>query len=144
MTHQDSPRRNIRLAFTVIAMLFLAMQWSCNQGPREGTREAQAQRGKAIFDQQCISCHGSDQVAPTRTDLEKKAPDLSKIMERRRAKDFPIVEIAKVIDGRSWVKSHGPREMPVWGEVYDSLGMDKDEIRGRKGELVAYLMSIQK
>lgn len=127
-----------------IAVLFLIFQWSCNQGPREGTREAQAMRGKAIFDQQCISCHGNDEVAPTRTDLEKEAPDLSKIMERRRAKDFPIVEMAKVIDGRNWVKSHGPREMPVWGEVYDSLGMDKDEIRGRKGELVAYLMSIQK
>lgn len=134
----------IKVVFLAVLGLFLAVQWSCNQGPREGTREAQALRGKEIFDQQCISCHGSDMVAPTRTDLDPKAPDLTKIQERRRAKDFPIVEVAQIIDGRQWVKSHGPREMPVWGEVYDSLGMDKDEIRGRKGELVAYLMSIQK
>ena len=124
--------------------VFLLIQWGCNQGPREGTREAQALRGKATFEEQCISCHGMNEIAPTRTDLEKKAPDLTRIMERRRAKDFPIVEIAQIIDGRQWVKSHGEREMPVWGEVYDSLGMDKDEIRGRKGELIAYLMSVQK
>jgi mono/diheme cytochrome c family protein len=118
--------------------------WSCEQGPREGTRDAQALRGKVIFAEQCISCHGSDMVPPTNTSLEKKAPDLSLIMERRRAKDFPIIQIAQIIDGRQWVKSHGSREMPVWGEVYDSLGMTSNDIRGRKGELVAYLMSIQK
>lgn len=144
MTKRNSLLQKMRIALAVIVGVLLFMQWSCNQGPREGTREAQAMRGKAIFDQQCISCHGSDEVAPTRTDLDPKAPDLARIMERRRAKDFPIVQIAQIIDGRQWVKSHGSREMPVWGEVYDSLGMDKDEIRGRKGELVAYLMSIQK
>lgn len=143
MTKRNSLNR-FGWGVAVLTGLFLFTQWSCDQGPREGTREAQAVRGKAIFDQQCISCHGSDAVAPTRTDLDPKAPDLTRIMERRRAKDFPIVEIAQIIDGRQWVKSHGSREMPVWGEVYDSLGMDKDEIRGRKGELVAYLMSIQK
>lgn len=134
----------MQIILMVFAGLLLFLQYSCNQAPREGTREAQALRGKTIYDQQCISCHGSDEMAPTRTDLDPKAPDLTRIQERRKAKDFPIVEIAQVIDGRQWVKSHGPREMPVWGEVYDSLGMDKDEIRGRKGELVAYLMSIQK
>lgn len=128
----------------IATLLYLQIGTSCNEGPRAGTRDAQALRGKAIFDQQCIACHGSDQIAPTRTDLEKKPPDLSLIMERRRAKDFPIVEIAQIIDGRQWVKSHGAREMPVWGEVYDSLGLTDDEIRGKKGELVAYLMSIQK
>jgi mono/diheme cytochrome c family protein len=132
------------MIFMGLVGVFLLIQWGCNQGPREGTREAQALRGKVIFDEQCISCHGMGQVAPTRADLEKKAPDLARIMERRRAKDFPIVEVAQIIDGRQWVKSHGAREMPVWGEVYDSLGMDKDEIRGRKGELIAYLMSVQK
>lgn len=134
----------LKLFFLSLAGVFFFVQWGCNQGPREGTREAQALRGKVIFEEQCISCHGMNEVAPSRTDLEKKAPDLARIMERRRAKDFPIVEIAQIIDGRQWVKSHGAREMPVWGEVYDSLGMDKDEIRGRKGELIAYLMGVQK
>lgn len=127
------------MAFLVMFMYLIG----CDQGPREGTREAQALRGKAIFAEQCSPCHGMDDKEPTRTDLEKPAPDLRLIMERRRKGQFPIEDIARIIDGRAIVKSHGPREMPVWGEVYDSLGMDKDEIRGRKGELVAYLMSIQ-
>ncbi len=142
MTNRRTP--SMILIGVSLAFLFVQFGSSCNEGPRAGTRDAQALRGKAIFDQQCIACHGSEQIAPTRTDLEKKPPDLSLIMERRRAKEFPIVEIAQIIDGRQWVKSHGAREMPVWGEVYDSLGLTNDEIRGRKGELVAYLMSIQK
>ncbi|NND35488.1 MAG: cytochrome c [Saprospiraceae bacterium] len=128
-----------KMAFLIMFMSFIG----CDQGPREGTREAQALRGKAIFAEQCSPCHGMDDQKPTRTDLEKPALDLRLIMDRRKKGEFPIEDIARIIDGRAAVKSHGPREMPVWGEVYDSLGMDKDEIRGRKGELVAYLMSIQ-
>jgi mono/diheme cytochrome c family protein len=124
-------------------MIFCLLLLSCDQGPREGTREAQALRGKAIFAEQCSPCHGMDDQKPTRLDLEKPAADLTRIMERRRKGVFPVEDIARIIDGRLEVKSHGPREMPVWGEIYDSLGMTKDEIRGRKGELVAYLMSIQ-
>lgn len=123
---------------------FLLLLASCSQGPKEGTRQAQAIKGEEIFKEQCISCHGMDDIQPTVTDLETPAPDLTKIMDRRRKADFPVAEIARIIDGRLLVKAHGPREMPVWGEVYDSLGMDKDEIRGRKGELIAYLMSIQR
>lgn len=129
----------LRLSLLISTVLLL----SCVQGPKEGTRDAQALRGKAIFAEQCSPCHGMDDQKPTRSDLQKPAADLSKIMERRRKGEFPIEDIARIIDGRILVKSHGPREMPVWGEVYDSLGMTKDEIRGRKGELVAYLMSIQ-
>lgn len=129
----------LRLSLLISAVLIL----SCDQGPKEGTRQAQALRGKAIFAEQCSPCHGMDDQKPSRTDLEKPAADLTRIMERRRKGEFPIEDIARMIDGRTLVKSHGPREMPVWGEIYDSLGMTKDEIRGRKGELVAYLMSIQ-
>ena len=64
-------------------------------------------------------------------------------MKKRGLNEFPIAEIARIIDGRLLVKAHGAREMPVWGEVYEAQGMDDEAIRGRKGELVAYLMSIQ-
>lgn len=130
----------------VAAMLALVFSTtSCNQGPPEGTRDAQALRGKAIFEKQCISCHGLNDVAPTVEVEGEIPPDLTEIMLRRRkAKEFPIADIARIIDGRNLVKAHGPREMPVWGEVYSLEGLDDTEIRGRKGELVAFLMSIQK
>ena len=129
----------------VITSLFLGtlLLMNCNSVSEDGTRYAQAMRGKAIFAEQCMSCHGMDDKPATKTDLKEEAPDLTQITKRRKKGEFPIAEIARVIDGRLVVKGHGPREMPVWGEVYDSLGMDKESIRGRKGELVAYLMSIQ-
>ncbi len=128
-----------------VAALLLFVSYSCNMGPPPGSRDAQALRGKVIFEEQCMSCHGLNDIAPTVTDLEKTPPDLTEIMMRRpRANEFPVADIARIIDGRNLVKAHGPREMPVWGEVYEAEGLDDTEIRGRKGELVAFLMSIQK
>jgi mono/diheme cytochrome c family protein len=118
---------------------FLAV--GCSQGPPENSRAAQAKRGKVIFKEQCASCHGMGDMKPTIDSLE--APDLTQIVIRRRAESFPVAEVARIIDGRKVLEGHGTREMPVWGEVYESEGMDDMEIRGRKGELIAYLMTIQ-
>ncbi len=143
-THRHFPQNRLLTAISMILALFFLMVSSCNQGPREGTRPAQAQRGKMIFEAQCMSCHGLNDIAPTIDTLNPPAPDLTKIMDRRpKTKEFPIVDVARFIDGRATVKAHGPRAMPVWGEVYTQEGLDNNEIRGRKGELVAFLMSIQ-
>lgn len=125
-------------------VLFLAI--SCNNSAPKNSRLAQAERGKVIFMNQCASCHGGEGMeanAAIVDTLENKPLDLTKINRRRGVKSFPIAEIAGIIDGRNWVKAHGERAMPVWGEVYEKEGMDDDEIKGRKGELVAYLMGIQ-
>ncbi|NNE30711.1 MAG: cytochrome c [Saprospiraceae bacterium] len=130
--------------FGLISLLFFGFligMVACEVGPPEGSKANQANRGMAIFNEQCISCHGYKDVAPTQP--EQNAPDLTKIMKRRNRSTFPIAEMARVIDGRKEVAAHGPRSMPVWGEVYEAEGMDTEEIRGRKGELVAFLMSIQ-
>ena len=125
-----------------ITLLFLSQ--ACNQGPPEGSRAKQAMRGAEIFKVQCSPCHGMGAVTATVDTLQTPAPDLTKINERWGTSEFPIGAIARFIDGRKEVAAHGPREMPVWGEVYKAEGLNEDEIRGRKGELIAYLMSIQK
>lgn len=116
---------------------------SCKPAPPKNSRVAQAQAGKVIFNEQCAPCHGSKEVAASVDTLQTKPKDLTQIMKSRGLTEFPIAEIARIIDGRLLVKAHGPREMPVWGEVYEHQGMSDEEIRGRKGELVAYLMTIQ-
>ena len=121
----------------------IQMNTSCDFGPPEGSRAKQAERGKLIFEQQCKSCHGMDNLAATVDTLKTKAADLTRINKRRKTTTFPVAKIARYIDGRNLVKEHGPREMPIWGEVYKQGGMDETEIKGRKGELIAYLMSIQ-
>ena len=123
--------------------LMIQINFSCGlSDPPEGSRAKQAERGAAVFKEQCARCHGMKNIAPTVDSLH--APDLTQIKQRRGVHKFPIGEVARIIDGRNIVKAHGPRPMPVWGEVYKSEGMDETEIKGKKGELVAYLMSIQK
>lgn len=116
---------------------------SCDFGPPEGSRAKQAERGKLIFEKQCKGCHGMNGEAGTIDTLETKAKDLTRINKSRKITTFPVERIARYIDGRNLVKAHGPREMPVWGEVYKQEGLNETEIKGRKGELIAYLMSIQ-
>ena len=137
--------KSIGTTICALILLVLAIQLNtgCNQGPPKNTRASQALAGKAIFNQQCAVCHGSKEVAATVDTLKTIPADLTKIMKKRGLNEFPIAEIARIIDGRLLVKAHGAREMPVWGEVYEAQGMDDEAIRGRKGELVAYLMSIQ-
>ena len=119
------------------------MNTSCDFGPPEGSRAKQAERGKVIFEKQCKGCHGMGNLAATVDTLETKAADLTRINKSRKTTTFPLERIARYIDGRNLVKAHGPRAMPVWGEVYKQEGMNETEIKGRKGELIAYLMSIQ-
>lgn len=126
------------------ALFFVALSMSCNQGPPEGSRAKQAERGAEIFKIQCSPCHGMGEIKPTNNTLDSPAPDLTLINERWDVSEFPVANIARFIDGRKEVSAHGSREMPVWGEVYEAQGLDEGEIRGRKGELIAYLMSIQK
>lgn len=134
------------LGFSLIFAMIMYMATGCNQGPPKNSRAAQAMAGKVLFNEQCASCHGSDVVAADKsiTDtLELMPPDLTRISKRRGVRDFPVAEIARIIDGRILAKAHGPREMPVWGMVYEEGGMDEGQIKGKKGELIAYLMSLQ-
>jgi mono/diheme cytochrome c family protein len=134
-----------KLGFLMIALLvtILFIEQSCKPAPPKNSRLAQAQAGKAIFNEQCAPCHGSKEVKASVDTLKTTPKDLTKIIKSRGLTEFPIAEIARIIDGRLLVKAHGPREMPVWGEIYEAQGLDDEQIRGRKGELVAYLMSIQ-
>lgn len=135
----------LSLLVMVIMGAFLII--SCDNKPPEHSKAAQAMRGKEIFKKQCTTCHGGagmEANASVLAGLEKKPLDLTRINDRRGVKDFPVSEIARIIDGRNMVQAHGPRDMPVWGEIYEAEGLDSEQIRGRKGELVAYLMSIQK
>ena len=77
--------------------------------------------------------------------MKTPPPDLTKIMDRRKNMvDFPVVEIASYIDGRKDVQLHN-RDMPAWGKYFaEEEQLTNAEIKGKMGELIAYLMSIQK
>jgi mono/diheme cytochrome c family protein len=139
--------KNQAITFTSAMIFLFILALSCDSGPPKNSRAAQAMRGKELFKEQCASCHGAEDMTATQAvldTLETVPPDLVRINKRRGVKDFPVAEIARIIDGRNLVGAHGTREMPVWGQVYEEGGMVEGEIKGKKGELIAYLMSIQK
>ena len=134
------------ISLSSMAIFLFIISMGCNQGPPKNSLIAQANEGKVLFDAQCAGCHGGEGIEADKSMLDTLAalpPDLTRINKRRGVRNFPIAEIARFIDGRILVAAHGPREMPVWGQVYEEGGMDEGEIKGEKGKLVAYLMRIQ-
>jgi hypothetical protein len=78
--------------------------------------------------------------------LKVEVPDLTRIAARH-AGQFPTEQIRKIIDGRTTRPPHGPRDMPVWGDLFRTAGDDSLQAQKRTNELVEilteYLRSIQ-
>lgn len=104
--------------------------------------------GRKYFVQYCSSCHGMDASGngPAASAMRPPPADLRRIAQRRGGQ-FPAAEIATYIDGRRFVRAHGSREMPVWGERFAKKvggGSVGDEmVRGYLLHLVDYLESLQ-
>jgi mono/diheme cytochrome c family protein len=128
--------------FLLLALNFIFM--GCEYKPPENSRPAQVARGKQMYMDLCSGCHGKDAKGGMDT-MGVETPNLTLIQEAwGGGAQFPIVEVAQKIDGRVEVKAHGPREMPAWGDVFaKEEKLTENEIRGKMGELISYLMTIQ-
>jgi mono/diheme cytochrome c family protein len=134
------------IVVTCLAVGALAAGSARGEVPLES---AVAQAGRDYYLRYCASCHGYDArgdgpVAPA---LSAKPTDLTRMAERRKG-EFPMDEIAKLIDGRDLPAAHGSREMPVWGErfgrYFEGDPAREQVIRGQVLMLLVYLQSIQK
>lgn len=102
-----------------------------------GGDEERAPTGQALFLRHCASCHGTDGAGrgPLAELLRVPPADLTRIAERAGGR-FDDARVMAVIDGRREVAAHGPREMPVWGAVFE------EELEGRPyGSYVGLLHS---
>jgi len=104
--------------------------------------------GRITYRTYCANCHGDTglgdgYIADT---LNRKPADLTRIAARNGG-EYPAERVRATIDGREEVKSHGRREMPLWGDVFLWPEGDSPERRAfverRIGELVAFLETIQ-
>ncbi len=106
---------------------------------------SEVKRGRALYLQYCASCHGlaGEGDGPVARALMTPPANLRRLSERFGG-PLPDDQIARYIDGRSEVKAHGPRDMPVWGSrFYFESGGDERQAHQRIAELVVYLPSIQ-
>jgi len=136
---------NLGFAFTIVAAFAIAIASSCNSKPPKNSRAVQAQKGRLHFQKHCAICHGEDGTGLVIDTFDIQPADLTMIRGNRKDQEFPILEIANIIDGRKMSKAHGKRDMPYWGEVFATdENMSEGQIKGKLGELIAYLMSIQR
>lgn len=105
--------------------------------------------GRQLFADYCARCHGADGRGdgPDADTLASTPPDLT-TLSQRYGSPLSRRRIAAFIDGREEVKSHGPRDMPVWGKIFyegdagPPQGIDSAR-RSTVDALVDYLVSIQ-
>jgi len=111
--------------------------------------EAPDMPGSELFRVFCASCHGPEAHGdgPVAQTLKSKVPDLTRIAARNGG-TFPKERVRETIDGQKAPRTHGTREMPVWGWDFYAIDRHDPERRARVnemiGRLVDYLESIQR
>ncbi|HEX6213117.1 MAG TPA: c-type cytochrome [Methylomirabilota bacterium] len=101
--------------------------------------------GATLFRTYCASCHGvgGRGDGPVAGEFRRSIPDLTKYTARNGGV-FPSERVRQIIDGR-WVRAHGTREMPVWGDAF-RMGpgaLTVEQIEARIDAIVRHLSAIQ-
>jgi mono/diheme cytochrome c family protein len=109
-------------------------------------------KGRVTYRVYCINCHGAKGAGDgTLAEmLTTKPADLTKLKSANDGK-YPADQVRDIIDGRTGVRGHGMKEMPVWGDVFQTSSLEpsgsdesgEERARRKVHELVLYLESIQ-
>lgn len=117
---------------------------------------AEKSLGQREYESRCAMCHGVSGKGDgwLSVHLTFRTPPLTQL-KRNNGGVFPFESLNQVIDGRTFVKLHGPRNMPVWGDIYDvelkrehesKFGLrygDELVIRARILALIEYISTFQ-
>ena len=120
------------------ALLLAKPIWGAESEPN-----VQVSSGKDLFMHYCASCHGEkgEGDGPAAAALKNSPADLTKL-SLTHSGQFPRTEVIRFIDGEHPVPAHGPRHMPVWGEVFRE---SSDSVaRMRIHSLTTFIESLQK
>ena len=104
----------------------------------------QSVAGVDTYKAYCGVCHGPQAKGngPAATALKKVPADLTTIAKRNGG-TFSATDVEAVIMGAQVMASHGSRDMPIWGPIFQSLAPDPSFMKLRMSNLVDYLRSIQ-
>ena len=136
--------RTMRLA--VLALPLIAFASSGVAGDRPDL-------GKMEYESNCVACHGLDGRGGAYPDFLKTTPPDLSTLTGRNGGVFPFERVYQVIDGREMVRSHGARDMPIWGkdyqrkaaEYYIDVNYDPEAyVRTRILALIDYLNRLQR
>jgi mono/diheme cytochrome c family protein len=102
--------------------------------------------GSNLYRTYCQSCHGASGRGNGAVAVFLRVPpaNLTQIAKRNRG-TFPADQVARAIDGRQQVRTHGDSQMPIWGDAFSraTVGSDEEAVREKIRALVDYLATIQ-
>lgn len=98
-----------------------------------------------MFTTYCAVCHGKDGRGggPAAAALKKAPADLTQLTIRNNGV-FPEDQVMQSINGPEPITAHGTREMPVWSDLFKSMGNDRAIVRLRLVNLTDFIKSIQR
>jgi hypothetical protein len=102
--------------------------------------------GPALYRSYCASCHGlSGRGNGPMVEFLRVPPTNLTLLSRIHGGTFNEEAVAQAIDGRRRIGSHGPSDMPVWGDAFSSsLAQGGPEaLRARVRAIVRHLESLQ-
>jgi mono/diheme cytochrome c family protein len=111
---------------------------------RAQTGTAVAPEGAGLFRAYCAPCHGAEGRGngPVASSMRKQPPDLT-LLSKVNGGVFPAARIRRIVEGRE-VASHGTREMPVWGDVFQAAKEGGTALVGaRIDAILKHLESLQ-
>ena len=125
--------------------LFIIILGSASCKMKLNEEHPQITKGAKLYNKYCIECHAADGKGTPNLREHYSKIDLTKINYRRDLEEFPIMEIAKYIDGRNHYKEFGSRQMPMWGVdlVSGESAYNPDTARTNMGAILSYLIKIQ-
>ncbi len=79
--------------------------------------------GRDMYLRYCAACHGPQGHGdgPLVGALTRRPADLT-LLAKQNGGHYDEGAVMSVIDGRRAVVEHGPREMPVWGAIFEQEG----------------------
>ena len=133
----------VLIIFSVLitGALFAADSPLIKQVPLKQTSPAS---GQEMFSMYCAVCHGTSGKGdgPAVAALKRAPGDITKLAAKNHGK-FPEDRVSMSIAGSNAITAHGSNEMPIWGDLFKSLGSDQAIVRLRVSNLTEYLKSIQ-
>jgi mono/diheme cytochrome c family protein len=142
-------KRLLGFAFSCFMLASLCATAQTAPKAQEKTKEQLAQliysvKGPDLFHAHCAPCHGLDAKGdgPLASSLKAKVANLT-VLAKKNGGQFPSARVRSTILGDDVVKSHGSREMPIWGPIFHQIEADQDFGDVRLQNLMKYLESIQ-
>ncbi len=89
--------------------------------------------GERTYAARCAVCHGIDGKGRGPYEMFlTQAPSNLTVLAQENGGRFPFEDVYRIIDGRTELRAHGPREMPIWG--YEFRRMAEREGAGTEAE----------